>query len=95
MALATVVIVAHLCPLEVAAADAPQDRVLVMYFHRTDRCTTCVTMGSYSEEAVKTGFAEEVKGGAIQSTVRVTVEIEGEDRPGCIAETCSLYFPKK
>jgi len=25
----------------------------------------------------------------------VTVEIEGEDRPACIAETVSLYFPKK
>ncbi|MFZ1865440.1 MAG: MaoC family dehydratase [Polyangiales bacterium] len=37
---------------------------------------------------------EETKGG-IMSVVRVTVEIEGEDRPGCIAETVSLYFPKE
>jgi len=37
---------------------------------------------------------EESKGG-ILSVVRVTVEIEGEDRPGCIAETVSLYFPQK
>lgn len=35
---------------------------------------------------------EEVKG-AIQSTVRVTVEIEGEDRPACVVNTISRYFP--
>jgi len=37
---------------------------------------------------------DESKGG-ILSVVRVTVEVEGEDRPACIAETVSLYFPKK
>ncbi len=35
---------------------------------------------------------EEVKG-AIQSTVKVTVEIEGEDRPACVINTISRYFP--
>ncbi len=35
---------------------------------------------------------EEVKGG-VQSTVRITVEIEGEERPACIADTISRYFP--
>lgn len=39
----------------------PADRVVVMYFHRTQRCPTCLRMGSYSEEAVKTGFAREIK----------------------------------
>lgn len=37
---------------------------------------------------------EEVKGGAIQSTVRVTVEVEGSDRPGCVVDTISRYFPE-
>ncbi|CAA0120945.1 putative enoyl-CoA hydratase 1 [BD1-7 clade bacterium] len=36
--------------------------------------------------------AEELKGG-IQSVVRVTVEIEGHDKPACIADTISRYFP--
>jgi acyl dehydratase len=36
---------------------------------------------------------EEVKGG-IQSTVRVTVEIEGEDRPACVINTISRYYPE-
>lgn len=35
---------------------------------------------------------EEVKG-AIQSVVRVTVEIEGQDKPACVADTVSRYFP--
>ncbi len=35
--------------------------------------------------------AEEVKG-AIQSVVRVTVEIEGADKPACIVDTISRYY---
>lgn len=31
--------------------------------------------------------------GAVQSTVRVTVEIEGESKPACIVDTISRYFP--
>lgn len=37
---------------------------------------------------------EEVKGGAIQSVVRVTVEIEGQDKPACVVDTISRYFPE-
>ena len=36
---------------------------------------------------------EEVKG-AIQSVVRVTVEIEGSDKPACVIDTISRYFPE-
>jgi acyl dehydratase len=36
---------------------------------------------------------EQVKNGAVQATVRVTVEIEGSDRPGCVIETISRYVP--
>jgi acyl dehydratase len=37
--------------------------------------------------------AEEAKGGAVQAKVRVTVEIDGKDRPGCVADTISLFYP--
>lgn len=30
-------------------------------------------------------------GEAVQSTVRVSIEIEGSDRPGCVADTISRY----
>jgi len=37
---------------------------------------------------------EEVKG-AIQSTVRITVELKGAEKPVCIADTISRYFPEQ
>ena len=48
------------------AADRPADRVLAIYFHRTQRCPTCLKMGSYTEEAVKKGFAQQVKAGTVE-----------------------------
>jgi len=47
-------------------AAAPVDRVVVMYFHRTQRCPTCLRMGSYSEEAVVKGFPKEIQQGAVE-----------------------------
>ena len=37
---------------------------------------------------------EEVKGG-VQATIRVTVEIEGSDRPACVVDTISRFFPEE
>jgi len=36
---------------------------------------------------------EEIKG-AVQATVRVSVEVEGSDRPGCVVDTISRYYPE-
>ena len=36
---------------------------------------------------------EEVKG-AVQSIVRITIEIEGSDKPACVVDTISRYFPE-
>lgn len=47
-------------------AKPPADRVVVMYFHRTRRCPTCLKMGDYSEEAVQKGFAKQVEGGTVE-----------------------------
>ena len=47
------------------AADASKDRVVVMYFHRTQRCPTCLKMGSYTEEAVTSGFPTQLKEGKV------------------------------
>lgn len=49
-----------------ATAKAPADRVVVMYFHRTQRCPTCLRMGTYSEESVTEKFAEEMKKGKVE-----------------------------
>ena len=37
--------------------------------------------------------AESTKDAAVQAVVRVTVEIEGSDRPGCVIDTISRYYP--
>jgi thiol-disulfide isomerase/thioredoxin len=48
------------------AGDPPADRVVVMYFHRTNPCPTCRKMSAYTEEAVKNGFAEQIKSGKVE-----------------------------
>ena len=49
-----------------AETKKPANRVVVMYFHRTQRCPTCLRMGSYSEEAVKKGFPKQIKDGTVE-----------------------------
>ena len=52
-----------------------------------------VKVGSRSRGVGEIVGVEEVKG-AIQSIVRVTVEIEGSDKPACVVDTISRYFPE-
>jgi len=61
-----VALLASMLSQAVLAAEASTDRVVAMYFHRTQRCPTCLKMGSYSEEAVKSGFAQQVKDGKVE-----------------------------
>ena len=51
-----------------------------------------VPVGSRVRGSGELVSAEEVKGG-VQSVVRVTVEIEGQDKPACVVDTISRYFP--
>jgi acyl dehydratase len=34
-------------------------------------------------------------GGGVQAVVAVTIEIEGEDRPACVVETISRFYPEQ
>ena len=52
-----------------------------------------VPVGSKVRGSAELIAAEDAKGGAVQATIRVTVEIEGSDRPGCVIDTISRYFP--
>jgi len=36
---------------------------------------------------------EEIKG-AVQTTLRVTVELEGSDKPACVVDAISRYYPE-
>lgn len=38
--------------------------------------------------------AERTKDGAVQAVIRVTVEIDGSERPGCVIDTISRYYPE-
>lgn len=36
----------------------------------------------------------EDKSGSVQATVRVTIEVEGEERPACVVDTISRFYPE-
>ena len=52
-----------------------------------------VPVGSRIRAVGEVVKAEEVKGNAVQATVRVTIEIEGSERPGCVVDTISRFVP--
>ena len=52
-----------------------------------------VKVGSRIRGVGEIAGVEEIKG-AIQSVVRVTVEIEGSEKPACVVDTISRYFPE-
>jgi hypothetical protein len=52
-------------PPEAAKPALPAHRVVAYYFHRTERCATCLKVGEYLEESLKTGMAREVKDGRV------------------------------
>lgn len=57
------------------------------------RFPAAVPVGSKIRGVGELISAEEMKGG-IQSTVRVTVEIENSDRPALVIDTISRYYPE-
>ena len=52
-----------------------------------------VPVGSRIRGSAELLEAEDTKDGGIQTKVRVTVEIEGNDRPGCVIDTISRFYP--
>jgi acyl dehydratase len=57
------------------------------------RFPAAVPVGSRVRGSAELIAAEDVKGNAVQATIRVSVEIEGSDRPGCVIDTISRYVP--
>jgi acyl dehydratase len=52
-----------------------------------------VPVGSRVRGGGEITSAEKVKGG-VQVVVRMTIEIEGSDRPACVIDTISRFFPQ-
>ena len=45
---------------------APQRKLVAYYFHRTQRCRTCLTMEAYAEDALREGLADAFESGALE-----------------------------
>lgn len=56
------------------------------------RFTNVVPVGSRVRMRLKM-LSAEMRGGAYQIVNECTVEIEGQERPACVAETVSLLYP--
>jgi acyl dehydratase len=52
-----------------------------------------VPVGSRVRANAMLASAEETKDGGIQAKVTVTIEIEGQERPACVIETISRFYP--
>ncbi len=51
-----------------------------------------VRVGSRIRGSAEIVKVDDVKGG-VQVTNRITIEIEGEDKPACVVDTISRYYP--
>ncbi|MGH8504835.1 MAG: MaoC family dehydratase [Stenotrophobium sp.] len=56
------------------------------------RFPSAVKVGSRLRGKGEMIAAEKTKDGGVQATIRVTVEIEGSERPACVADTISRYY---
>ena len=52
-----------------------------------------VPVGSRVRGSAEIIKVEDTKDGGVQAVTRVTVEIEGQERPGCVIDTISRYYP--
>lgn len=52
-----------------------------------------VKVGSHIRALGEIITVEEIKGG-VQSVVRVTIEIQGSEKPACVIDTISRYYPE-
>jgi hypothetical protein len=54
------------------------DKVIAYYLHGDRRCATCIKLEKYSQEAIETGFVDELKQGGLEWRV-VNFEDEGNE----------------
>jgi acyl dehydratase len=56
------------------------------------RFTNMVPAGSRVRGRIKLIAADPMDGGGVRLTNQVTIEIEGQERPACVAETMSIVY---
>lgn len=53
-------------------------KYIVYYFHRTMRCPTCIDIENFTDEAIKTGFTDDLKSKQLEWRV-VNIEDKGNE----------------
>ena len=66
-------------------------RMVINYGLNRVRFVSPVRVGSRLRAGAELTAVEEVKGG-LQATVTVTFEIDGEDKPACVAESLMRFY---
>jgi acyl dehydratase len=61
---------------------------------RLSACTKPVQVGARIRGRQKLLAADDMPNGGIRMTYQWTVEIEGQERPACVAETMSIAYAK-
>jgi acyl dehydratase len=56
------------------------------------RFTNPVPAGSRVRARAKLTSVDDVKGGGVRLTNEMTIEIEGQDKPACVAETMAIVY---
>jgi hypothetical protein len=54
---------------QTTASKATPHKVIAYYFHTNTRCSTCMKIEQYSQEAIKQGFPEELKNGTLEMRI--------------------------
>ena len=76
---AVLIVAAGATPPELSAQEAKAapaaDGVVAFYFHGNTRCATCKKIEAYADEAVASGFADELESGAVNWQV-VNVDVD-------------------
>ena len=76
-----------------SAIEVRQSRMGVNYGLNKVRFTAPVAVGSRVRARVKLVAAEPIDNGGYQLTWNVTIELDGSDRPACVAESITRRYP--
>ena len=72
--------------------EAPEAKLCINYGCDRVRFHAVVREGSQVRARAEILGAGEVSGGAVQVKTRVTIEVQGSDKPVCVADTLSRYY---
>ncbi len=59
------IVPANLIPFG-SSSDSPHHKIIAYYFHGAVRCQTCLNIESYTDEAMKTHFADDLASGKLE-----------------------------